>query len=140
LGYGLNALILGIYTWALMSGAIENETAERRLIGIGVVVVANTAFFFLALHRKKSNAELYFGPSGRKVEVRLIAGMLYLMAFVGIYRILGDFFGISLFSAITFLVVMSVLIQTTFVIFSFHPKARAISLEYRNRRERTLAT
>lgn len=138
-GYGLNALIMGIYAWALMSGVIDNEILIRRLIGISGGMVIITFMLLVSLRRKQSNSDVYFGSSGRKVEVQLNVAILYLFVFVGVYRILGDFFEVSLFSTITLIVVMSIMIQTTFIVFSFHAKARAISREYRNRHKRVPA-
>jgi hypothetical protein len=130
-GYGLLLSSMAIYAWALMVGAIESETAIRRLFGIGVGGVVITAIILVTLYSKNSNAELIFGPSGRKVEVRFNVGMLYIMPLVGVFGILEDFFGISLLSTISFFVVTSIMIQTTFIVYSFHPKVRTLHREYR---------
>lgn len=133
LGFGLNALVLGIYIWALILGAIGHEVAIRRLIGIGVFVVGISVLLLVALRRKRSNAEVIFGPSGRKVEVWFHVAVIYLMPFVGFYRILCDFFGVLLFSHVASIVIISLLTQATFILFSFHPKTRAVAREYRER-------
>ncbi len=111
LAYFLLALILGTYVSALLGQTIELEIIVRRLTGIGVVAAGATALLLFALRRKHSELEPFFGKAAQKIEVRLVISVLYLGVFVGAYRILGDFYGILLFSEASFFIVVSILVQ-----------------------------
>jgi len=111
LGYVGILLIGGVYIWALLSETVPVGLATARLIGLGVIIILGTGVLVFALRRKHSELEFMFGENGRKIEVRGAVVMLYFGVFIGLYRILGDFFDIHLFSTAAFFIVASMAIQ-----------------------------
>lgn len=128
--YGFLVLIMMIYSWALMSETLVDELAIARIVGFGVVIVLGTGVLLVTLRRKYSEMQDIIGPSGRKVEVIGSIAVLYLGVLVGIYRILGDFYNISLFSDASFFVAISLAIQAYFLAYCLHPKVKSLLQEY----------
>ncbi len=119
-----------IYSWALMSETLVDELAIARIVGLGVVIVLGAGVLLVTLRRKYSEMQDIIGPSGRKVEVIGAIAVLYLGVLVGIYRILGDFYNISLFSDASFFVAISLVIQAYFLAYCLHPKVKSLLQEY----------
>ncbi len=123
--YGLLAAVFATYAWALINETIVSELAIRRLTGLSVVIVLASHILRRTLRRKHVDSELFYGSKGRKREVIVNIVGLYFGVFVGVYRILGDFFGIFLFSDASFFIVFSFLIQTYYIANAFNPKLKA---------------
>lgn len=128
--YGILAAIIIFYGWALISGTLAAELAIRRLVGLSVVIVIGTVILLIILRRKSSELELIVGSSGRKIEVIFSIAVLYLGVVVGIYRILGDYFNIFLFTDAGFFIVINVFIQGAFLAYGLNPKVRSMLREY----------
>ena len=111
LGYIGLFFVGSIYLWALFSETIPIGLATARLIGFVGMIILGTGVLAFALRRKHSELEFMFGENGRKLEVRSAVIMLYIGIFIGLYRILGDFFDIHLFTTGTFFIVVSMAIQ-----------------------------
>jgi len=126
LGYTGLLLTGGVYLWALISGTIPTGLATARLAGFSVILVLGTAVLLMALRRKHSEYEPIFGTRGRKIEVRLAVALFFLGTFVGLYRILGDFFDIHLFTTGAFFVVASVAVQGWILAMYNHPNIQVI--------------
>ncbi len=124
--YGFLALIVIIYSWALMSETLGGQLATARIVGLGGVIILGTGVLLVTLRRKYSEMEGIIGPSGRKVEVIGSLAVLYLGVLAGVHRILGDFFNISLFSDASFFVAISLIIQAYFLAYCLHPKVRLL--------------
>lgn len=131
LGYGLLGLILIVYIGGWMSGAVGSEPAIRMFIAYSLALIAITFGLLLTLRRKHTEGEQVFGIGGRKAEVMINIGTLYLCVFAGLYRILNDFFSITPFSSDGFAVVIFSVIQVFFVWVLLHPKVRSLHREYR---------
>ncbi|WP_262693695.1 hypothetical protein [Kordiimonas aquimaris] len=118
--------IMAVYAFALSAGSLIVGLAIARLSGLAVVLIIGTVMLLVVLRRKHSEMELIIGSNGRKFEVIGCILVLYLGVFTGIFRILGDFYEVSLFSDTSFFIVMSILIQGWFIGMSMHAKIKDI--------------
>ena len=98
-------ILFGIYSGAIVTEVINIEIATERLIGLSGFIVLWVGILIYTVKRKHSEMELIFKENGRKYELWQIVVTLYLGVFVGIWRILGDFYGINLFSDNSFFIV-----------------------------------
>lgn len=125
------ALILGVYAWAYFSAAIQAELAVRRIIGITGALVLGIGLIVYMLKRKHSELDKVVGHGGRKWEIQVnfyfISG---LFIFVGVWRILGDFFGIHLFQDEVFFICVAVSVQVSVIIYGLHPKVREMMRDF----------
>ncbi len=104
-----------VYLWALLSGTLPSALAIARLSGLSGIIIIGTGVLVFALRRKHSELELIFGENGRKIEVRGAVTALYFGVFVGLMRILGDFFDIHLLNTGIFFIVVSIAAQGWFL-------------------------
>ena len=105
LGVACLFILFGIYSGAIVTEVINIEIATERLIGLSGFIVLWVGILIYTVKRKHSEMELIFKENGRKYELWQIVVTLYLGVFVGIWRILGDFYGINLFSDNSFFIV-----------------------------------
>ena len=130
-GYGFLALILIAYTGGWMSGAVGSVKAIDILIRYSVVAMAVTVSLLITVRQKHTGGEQIFGSGGRKAEVIITIGILYLALFAGLYQILTDFFSITLFAWSGFAAAIILMIQVSAIWLLLHPKVRSLHREYR---------
>ncbi len=123
--YALLLLILMIYFWALRSEALATALVARRLLAFCSVIILGSGVLMVTLRRKNSEMEHMLGASGRKIEVIASITLLYLIVLVGAVVILQDVFNIELFSLVSLLEAISLLIQVYFLAYCLHPRIRA---------------
>ncbi len=116
-------LAVGVYLWALVSGSLPTDLATARLTGLGGIIAIGTGVLVFGLRRKHSELEFMFGENSRKIEVRGAVAVLYLGVLVGLMRILGDFYGISLFQDAFFFIVISFFVQVSMAVMYIKQKA-----------------
>lgn len=126
LGYGLIAMVAGIYAAALLRGLIATELFAARMTGLTIALVLQVLTLAYCIRRKKQPVDEELGPGYRRLEVIGNIPLLYLVVFIGGFRILQDLFGISLFSDITFFLFTSVLVQVTGILCATHPSVKKI--------------
>ena len=131
LGYAALGLIIVTYAGGWMSGAVSSVQAIDVLIRYSVVVMAVTFGLLITVRRKHTEWEQVFGSGGRRAEVMIAIGALYLATFSGLYQILTDFFGITLFEWTEFGAAVFLVIQIAAVWMLLHPKVRSLHQEYR---------
>jgi len=117
-------LAVGVYLWALASGALPTGLATARLVGLGGIIAIGTGVLVFALRRKHSELEFMFGKNGRKIEVRGTVAVLYFGVLVGLMSILGDFYGIGLFEDAFFFIVISFFVQVSMAVMCIKQKAK----------------
>lgn len=130
LGYGLIALVAAVYVTALLRGIIAMELFAARMTGLTIAVVLQVLTLAYCIRRKKQPVDEELGPGYRRLEVIGNIPLLYLVVFIGGFRILQDLFGISLFSDITFFLFTSVLVQVTGILCATHPLVKKILAEF----------
>ncbi len=111
-----------VYGWAYSFDVIDRQLAFDRLTGISLAMVIGTWAFIYILKRKHSDVEEILGKNGRKYETWMNVVGIYIGAFVVIWRVLEDFFGIYFVDFFTFMVITNVSIQIFVAYFSYHPK------------------
>lgn len=110
-GLALIGLIYVVYGWAYTTEIISTKTTSERLIGLSGFMVLWGGMLIYTLKRKHSEIEIIFKENGRKIEMWNIFAVLYLGVFVGLWRVLGDFYSINLFSDSSFFIVVGVFVQ-----------------------------
>lgn len=114
-----------------MSGAVGGERAIVMLISYTLALIGITFSLLVTVRRKHTEWEQVFGIGGRKAEVLTILGGLYLGAFLGAYRILTDFFSITLFSYYGLAAIVFSVVQVSAVWFLLHPRVRSLQRDFR---------
>ena len=133
LGYGLLSLVVAVYLWGWMGSVIDSKIAIKKLIGFGFTFLVLTISIFGTLRSKHTAGEQIFGGNGRRGEIMLCIGVLYLGGFAGIYRILIDFFSISLFPPAGLAVAVLSFFQILAIVAMLHPRVRSLHQDYRRK-------
>ena len=133
LGYGLLSLVVTVYLWGWMSGAIDSNIAIKNLFRFSLVLVTMPFSLLVVLRSKHTAGEQIFGGNGRRGEIMLGIGVLYLVSIVGIHRILIDFFSISLFPPAGLAVALMSSLQILAVVAMLNPKVRSLHRDYRRK-------
>jgi hypothetical protein len=107
----LIAAVCAVYTYALFAEIIPRETFFARVHGLFICCAIWAGIVLYTLRRKPTEADEILSGRFRLWEVRSIVALLYFIAAVGVWRILGDIFDVWLFSDLGFFVVMSIAIQ-----------------------------
>lgn len=128
--------ILTLYIWAFFSGAIDPEIAIRRVIGLTVAVLIGIGTITYMLRRKHSELDKVIGEGGRRWEIiasfHLLSTMLI---FVGVWRILGDFYDVHLFQDEIFFICVAAFVQVSTLFYGFHPKVRSMLRDFSEKYE-----
>lgn len=116
---------LWLYGYSYVTVLIDPAIALPRVMGLAGFMVILIGMFMYTLKRKYSEMEVVMGPGGRKVEIWGHVVILYMGVFVGIWRMLGDFYGINILSDEIFFLCTGFAIQGLMLVYSFHPKVKA---------------
>ncbi|MBL1422474.1 MAG: hypothetical protein COC24_018360 [Alphaproteobacteria bacterium] len=122
--YTALALIITIYIWAYFNQTIPRELAMRRLTGMGVFIIIISFMIYKSLKNKVSELEFIFGPNGRKIEIMINCGCLYIGVLLGSVLILSDIFNITIFTPLSFTVTAHLCIQIYFISYFFYTNAK----------------
>ena len=107
----LIAAVCAVYTYALSAEIISRELFFARVHGLFICCAICAGVVLYALRRKPTEADEIFSGRVRLWEVRSGVALLYLIAAIGVWRILGDIFDVWLFADLGVLVAMSIAIQ-----------------------------
>lgn len=124
--YAALALIITTYIWAYFNQTISTELAMRRLTGMGAFITILSFMIYKSLKNKASELEFIFGPNGRKIEVIINCGCLYIGVLLGSVLILNDIFNIVIFTPLGFILTANLCIQIYFLGYLFYTKAKNI--------------
>lgn len=131
LGYALVTLAIVIYGWAWISDAVESGKAMRVVLSFSFTLLVITFSLLITVRRKHTEVELLEGNVGRGAEVMVAVGALYFCSFAGVYRILADFFDITLVSSTGLSMTVFAVVQLACLATLLHPKVRSLHREYR---------
>lgn len=107
----LIAAVCAVYTYALSAEIISRELFFTRVHSLFICCAILSGIVLYHLRRKPTEADEIFSGRLRILELRSSVALLYLVAAVGVWRILGDIFDVWLFSDLGFFVAMSIAIQ-----------------------------
>ncbi len=111
LGYSLVTAISVLYLLAYMRDTVTADLFVARMSGLALAMTLQTSALLYCIRRKRQPIDGHIGPSYRKLEIICNIAILYLLIFIGAFRILQDVAGISLFPDLAFFVFASVLVQ-----------------------------
>jgi len=84
----------------------------------------------LSIRRKHSESDYMFGKKGRRFEVGMMVGLLYLIALLGFNKIYVDFFDGTPFNGDVLLIGLFVFFNLIALFAAVHPKTKALLAEY----------
>ncbi|NQZ11920.1 MAG: hypothetical protein HRT35_32615 [Algicola sp.] len=130
LGFTLNAVVLGIYVWAMFNEVVTTRIALSRIGGLSVLLLICLFMFKMELQRKTNLMEEIFGSNARKLGLYSIVGAVYLGVAVGVLRIAGDIYQLKPLTEIQVFALFSFGLQVYMVIFGLMPKTRRLIANY----------
>jgi hypothetical protein len=110
-GGTLVAAVCAVYACALSAEIISRELFFTRVHSLFICCAISAGVLLYALRRKPAEAHEIFSGRLRLLEVRSSVALLYFIATIGVWRILGDIFDVWLFSDLGVFVAISIAIQ-----------------------------
>lgn len=127
LAYALIALVASVYVIGYLNDRVPAHVFIPRMAGLTIATVTGSLCLIYSLRRKNQPIDDELGPIYRKIEVIGIIPLLLLIAPIGGWRILQDFYGVRLFSDLAFFAVASVVVQAFMLYFICHPGVRRLA-------------
>ena len=126
IGVGAMLAVAGYYGWALFEGMINTDQAIKRILRTLSGLIIWCLMMLYVLKRKYSETGEVFGENGRKYEIWMGVGILYLLVLITFNRFFFDFLGGMLFRDTVMLLVLGFVVQGFVLHYVLQPKTKAM--------------